>query len=311
MRNAVRSFNILAVLIVVALFSTLLMAPGQAPAARAQGEAPTASPSGATGTYDIPKVVPYDFNGDVRDLPQMPATPPRMRPVLKGPSNLKQASGTEAPAQTPMSATAPAAPMPAPIQNFAGMNYSDACTGGQCGSGWPPDTNGDVGPNHYIQAVNDAYAIYNKTGTLLASFTENALWSGVGTTPCNGNANGDPIVLYDTISNRWILTHLAFAFSEPRKTSAIRRSRPGSTPWPNRPARPAALKATLWRFATPDGMATWRRSGRGLPSRPTAHALPLSMLPPPACSKPGNRCRAVPSAAGRRHKGWPRASASR
>ena len=213
MRNAVRSFNILAVLVVVALLSALMVAPGQAPAASAQSEAPTASPSGATSTYDIPKVVPYDFSGDVRDLPQMPATPPRMRPVLKGPANMKQASGTEAPVPEPKTVTVPAAPMPAPLQNFAGMNFADACTGGQCGAGWPPDTNGDVGPNHYIQAVNDAYAIYNKTGTLLASFTENALWSGVGTTPCNGNAGGDPIVLYDTISNRWILTHLAFAFS--------------------------------------------------------------------------------------------------
>src|SRR5262249_41566314 len=105
------------------------------------------------------------------------------------------------------------APMPGPLQNFAGLSHNDSCTGGTCGSGWPPDPNGDVGPNHYIQAVNSAYAIFTKTGTLLASFTEDQLWSGSGTTPCNGNSQGDPIVAYDGLADRWILSHFAFAVS--------------------------------------------------------------------------------------------------
>ncbi|TMH66522.1 MAG: hypothetical protein E6H48_11055 [Betaproteobacteria bacterium] len=105
--------------------------------------------------------------------------------------------------------------MPSATQNFAGLSFTDSCVGGTCGAGWPPDPNGDVGPNHYIQAVNDAYAIYNKTGTLLAAFTEDQLWSGIGTSPCNGNSQGDPIVIYDELADRWILTHFAFAFSGP------------------------------------------------------------------------------------------------
>ena len=48
------------------------------------------------------------------------------------------------------------APMPSPIQNFPGLTRTDTCSGGQCGAGTPPDTNGDVGPNNYIQAVNEA-----------------------------------------------------------------------------------------------------------------------------------------------------------
>jgi len=103
--------------------------------------------------------------------------------------------------------------MPSPTQNFPGLSFADSCVGGQCGSGWPPDTNGDVGPNHYIQAVNDAYAIYSKTGTLLASFTENSLWSSVAGNSCNGNSQGDAVVLYDQLADRWILTHFAFGFS--------------------------------------------------------------------------------------------------
>jgi hypothetical protein len=100
--------------------------------------------------------------------------------------------------------------MPPTIQNFAGMNFSDICTGGPCGGGWPPDTNGEVGPNHFIQGVNVGYAIYSKTGTLLASFTEDQLWSAASD-PCTGNGQGDPVVVYDPLADRWILSHLGFS----------------------------------------------------------------------------------------------------
>src|SRR4029077_18328423 len=103
------------------------------------------------------------------------------------------------------------APMPSPVLNVPGMSSADSCAGGQCGGGWPPDPNGDVGLNHYIQAVNTAYAIYSKTGTLLASFTEDQLWSAGGTNPCNSKSFGDPVVLYDPLTDRWVLTHFAFA----------------------------------------------------------------------------------------------------
>jgi hypothetical protein len=109
--------------------------------------------------------------------------------------------------------------VPSPIQNFAGLSKTDTCGGVPCGAGWPPDINGDVGLNHYIVAVNDAYAIYSKTGTLLASFTEDQLWSAGGTNPCNGNSQGDPIVLYDLLADRWILTHFAFGFTGPNPVS--------------------------------------------------------------------------------------------
>ena len=104
--------------------------------------------------------------------------------------------------------------MPSPIQNFAGIARTDTCGFSQCGSGTPPDANGDVGRNHYIQAVNSAYAIYTKTGTLLWSFTENSLFSGGPTgTICDTNSIGDPIVIYDQFADRWFLTNFAFQLS--------------------------------------------------------------------------------------------------
>ena len=166
-------------------------------------------------TTGMDKVRPLEFNGDVRDLPLFysPATvAPRLyRPLLKPPRPTKIRAPAEAPDGS--AASAPLAPMPSPTQDFAGLSQTDLCGGVPCSDSWPPDPNGDVGLNHYIVAVNTAYAIYSKTGTLLASFTENQLWSTGGTNPCNGNSFGDPIVLYDQLADRWILTHFAFALS--------------------------------------------------------------------------------------------------
>jgi hypothetical protein len=170
-------------------------------------------------TYEMEKVVPYEYRGDVRALSQFPLAAPQkqpyVHPVLRPPRTEKILTPLLAPEVPAMNIplNAPLAPMPAATVNFLGMSFSDSCTGVPCGAGWPPDPNGDVGPNHYIQAVNDAYAIYDKTGTLLARFTEDSLWSGTGSNPCNGNSEGDPIVLHDQLTDRWILTHFAFAFS--------------------------------------------------------------------------------------------------
>ena len=102
--------------------------------------------------------------------------------------------------------------MPPPIQNFEGVARLDVVTGGQAGTGFPPDTNGEVGLNHYIISVNAAYVIYDKaTGTQVAAFTENSLFSGGPTgTLCDTNSFGDPVVVYDQLANRWILTNFAF-----------------------------------------------------------------------------------------------------
>jgi hypothetical protein len=107
----------------------------------------------------------------------------------------------------------PLAPMPTPSVNVNGMSFSDTCTGGQCGSGHPPDPDGDVGLNHYILSMNSAVGIYNKSGTLLASFTENSLFAGTGLPQCDGQAFGDPQTVYDYLNDRWILSWFAFTLN--------------------------------------------------------------------------------------------------
>src|SRR5262249_15424140 len=179
-------------------------------AARTLATASAVSTDGDTPTIEIPRVEPVIFAGDVRRLPVVPHRNVD-RPELGEPDSPKRFS-LEAQFPQPEEPNISLGPMPAPIKNFAGITRTDACTGGQCGAGTPPDTNGDVGPNHYIQAVNDAFAIFdNTTGARLASFTENSLFSGGPThTLCDTNSFGDPIVLYDSLADRWILTNFAF-----------------------------------------------------------------------------------------------------
>ena len=70
--------------------------------------------------------------------------------------------------------TAPTVGMPPVGISFEGMNIAQGCGG--C---MPPDTDGAVGPHHYVQMVNTALAVYNKTtGTMISGPTPiQSLWS--------------------------------------------------------------------------------------------------------------------------------------
>ena len=79
----------------------------------------------------------------------------------------------------------------------------------------PPDTNGDVGPHDYVQIVNTDFAVFNKdasrgtVGTVrYGPVPINTLWSGFGG-GCQTNNDGDPVVLYDPIADRWVISQFS------------------------------------------------------------------------------------------------------
>jgi hypothetical protein len=75
--------------------------------------------------------------------------------------------------------------------------------------GTPPDTNGDVGLNHYVQTVNTSVTFFSKTGTkLLGPENIATLWSGFGG-GCQTNNDGDPVVKYDRAADRWVVSQFA------------------------------------------------------------------------------------------------------
>ncbi|MGA2001516.1 MAG: discoidin domain-containing protein [Terriglobales bacterium] len=149
------------------------------------------------------------FQGDVRTLPQVPPTKFE-RPEFEEPEVTPVPyPGTAAVAQGGMATSAAApnfnAPAPSPSSSFEGLDFAN------WGAGHPPDTNGDVGPQHYLQTINTSVGVYGKNGVRLAAFTFNTLMSqGSFGNLCDTNNFGDPVVLYDTFEDRWIITDFAF-----------------------------------------------------------------------------------------------------
>lgn len=71
--------------------------------------------------------------------------------------------------------------------------------------GSPHDPSGDIGTTHYMQAINGTQiGVYTKNGAQVTNFSANTLWSEF-----NINGAGDPIILFDEMSNRWIITEFA------------------------------------------------------------------------------------------------------
>ncbi|HEX8077251.1 MAG TPA: carboxypeptidase-like regulatory domain-containing protein, partial [Chthoniobacterales bacterium] len=96
--------------------------------------------------------------------------------------------------------------MPATNVTFEGMTQEEACGG--C---IPPDTTGAIGPSQYVQMTNSALSVYSKNGTRLSGPTAiNQLFASLpADNACRVNNNGDPIVVYDQLADRWLLSQFA------------------------------------------------------------------------------------------------------
>lgn len=187
---------------------TLAVASGVHAAA---GGAIGARSGNAAGEPTISKTTaaaPASMDRDLRTLPFVPANPlpnvPELEPPAMEPPALlaKQPSATE---------PVPRAHTPT-VNVLTGSQSFDAMTHDADGAGYPPDTNGDVGPAYYIQTVNTSIGIYTKIGGAAAApVTFNAFWSGAGTgTPCDTTHNGDPTVVYDPMADRWIIADFSW-----------------------------------------------------------------------------------------------------
>ena len=84
--------------------------------------------------------------------------------------------------------------------------------------GVPSDSNGSVGNDQYVETVNARYQVWslnraNNTATsILGPVAINTLWAAFGG-PCQAQNAGDPIVLYDKLANRWLISQFTSAAS--------------------------------------------------------------------------------------------------
>jgi hypothetical protein len=198
------STKILVVLVVTLLLPGLVIlgATDQSKDVKIKKGAEVVTVSGTLVNWsDLPKISFDRFNKNAKMKPVMNMENPRKLvgkcdvndPVAQtsftGPNGLTRDSKT----------------LGTPIVSFSAMNQSSN------GAGWPPDTNGDVGINHYVQTVNTSIGIYTKSGSFVSATTFDAFFPSAVGSPCDNDNNGDPIVLFDSINQRWFI--LDFAWS--------------------------------------------------------------------------------------------------
>jgi hypothetical protein len=184
---------------------------------------PPASAQPTARTHPLtPKFSPavaFDVSPALRDLPRA------AKPLTFPPDTIlevRQERGPEGPEAHPvkgysadaaLQALSPAVTIPSPLANFEGLSNQDNFDifGFRVN---PPDPNGEVGPNHYVEMINLVFAVYDKNGNkLLGPVDTGTLWSGFPVSDCT-DPSGDPVVLYDQFTDRWILSQFTTAGPE-------------------------------------------------------------------------------------------------
>lgn len=176
-------------------------APGAATVGAGDAQAAVANPNAQGSKIASLQVKGYPASINVLGLPQTPATK-KTWPETPKPHPVKEVEGAAtASAQT----VSPTVTAPGLTVNVAGLDYNT------WGAGHPPDTSGAVGPKQYVQAVNTSIGIYSKKGNQLNAFTYDTFFSQFNTgTPCDDQNGGDPQVIFDKPSNRWIIGDLSY-----------------------------------------------------------------------------------------------------
>jgi fibronectin type 3 domain-containing protein len=163
---------------------------------------------------EISNEVHYDLSQRLASITPLPrgGGPARMHPIGELPEVPGTTGNPDTAVQTSTGVLAPG--FSSGFEGIGVPNYSVNAA--------PPDTNGAVGPNHYVQWVNEAFAIFNKaTGHMdYGPAAGNTLWSGFGGL-CETHNDGDPIVLYDHLAGRWVFSQFAISSSQYLQCIAI------------------------------------------------------------------------------------------
>ena len=171
---------------------------------------------GAKGPSPTPTItsdVAHDLSPPLRDLAagriapdaEDPAEEPERGPIATG-----DLSSDDGALQSKVGTTS----IPSTSQNFEGLSNQDNFNifGGRVN---PPDPNGEVGPNNYVEMINLVFAVYDKSGNkLLGPVDTGTLWDNFAVPDCT-DPSGDPVVLYDQFMDRWILSQFTTSGMNP------------------------------------------------------------------------------------------------
>ena len=192
--------------LLVALAGTLLLLavlvlPQVIEAKRARAALAAAVPQG-NSNVSVGHSTHNDTSPPLRDMKQLPAT---FKPEREANENPKVKHSHKDVKDEALQSAPITAAMPGTDVNIDGVPFPGvACN---CA---PPDTNGEVGATQYVQIVNEGYQVFDKTtgASQLGPSGIATLWQGFGGV-CQSNGSGDPVVLYDQIAGRWIITQFA------------------------------------------------------------------------------------------------------
>jgi hypothetical protein len=97
-------------------------------------------------------------------------------------------------------------------QNFTGISYGISVTNS---GALPPDNDGDVGPNDYVEFINGMFVIYDKTDlSIVDQRTDADFWAKAGLGVIVSDLGGvtDPRIIFDPVSQRWFASEIDFNF---------------------------------------------------------------------------------------------------
>src|SRR5258708_25074256 len=93
-------------------------------------------------------------------------------------------------------------------QSFSGISYGTFNTNS---SALPPDSDGEIGPDYYVEFINGMFVVYDKaSGELVDLKTDVDFWANarVGIDVGNGVLVSDPRIIYDPASRRWFASQI-------------------------------------------------------------------------------------------------------
>lgn len=116
-----------------------------------------------------------------------------------------QNGGLDGPLQT-----GPGPGLSAPSATRTSWDRVGVGLGGFAPSSNPPDVNGRVGATQYVQWNNTSFAVFDKTNGALqyGPAAGNTLFQSLGGV-CASHNDGDPVVSYDILAGRWVLSQFA------------------------------------------------------------------------------------------------------
>jgi hypothetical protein len=163
---------------------------------------------------------------------------------------------------------------PALVTQFEGLGVGFEGPHGSSTGRNPSDNSLAVGPRHVMASVNTRMAVWDKQGNVLwGAVPNNTVFAGFGGA-CEARNNGDTVVRYDQLANRWLIVMPIFRRAEAR---------------PDQPAVPTASGRAIG--STPGGAGQPGRPARMPVPPPTSPTPPTPPTPQP--TGPYSMCYAI------------------